>query len=141
MTGLLLAIALLSTSERATIIDEPDPTAKMNHLEMISEHNMPWCEIHGLTRYTPTGELETVLSRIPRARLSTGRAEHKAPTGTCDTDGECKDKIEELCKRDGHGGVKSDTVKIVVHADGSKTCSGDCKDNGAIAFVTCARPK
>jgi len=59
------------------------------------------------------------------------------PTGTCDSDEECEDKTDEMCGDAGHGGVDRDSVTITMHADGSKTCSGDCESNGAVAFVTC----
>jgi len=59
------------------------------------------------------------------------------PYGTCDSQSECERKTEEMCDDAGHVGVKKPTVRIVTHADGSKTCSGDCSANGAIAFVTC----
>ncbi len=59
------------------------------------------------------------------------------PEGDCSSDQECTDAMEEACTDAGHGGVQTDTVKIVTHADGSQTCSGDCEDNGAIAFVIC----
>lgn len=57
--------------------------------------------------------------------------------GACDSQQECEDRTDELCEDAGHGGVKNVTVKITIHSDGSKTCSGNCENNGAIAFVTC----
>lgn len=60
-----------------------------------------------------------------------------APLGTCDSQKECEEKTDEMCKDAGHTGVRKVSVTITVHADGSKTCSGDCESNGAIAFVTC----
>ena len=57
--------------------------------------------------------------------------------GTCDTQDDCEDKTDEMCKKAGHGGAKANSVKISFHSDGSKTCSASCKDNGAVAFVTC----
>jgi len=59
------------------------------------------------------------------------------PAGSCDSDEECEDKTDEMCEDAGHGGVTEDSVTITMHADGSKTCSGDCQSNGAVAFVTC----
>lgn len=59
------------------------------------------------------------------------------PLGSCDSQGDCEAKTEEMCKNAGHDGVDKDSVRITVHADGSKTCSGDCSSNGAVAFVTC----
>lgn len=59
------------------------------------------------------------------------------PTGTCDSNRECERKVQDMCTDAGHGGVKPTTVKVTVNLDGSKTCSGDCRNNGAIAFVTC----
>jgi len=59
------------------------------------------------------------------------------PNGACDSQSECRKKVEELCKGAGHRGAQSLTVTVTTHSDGSKTCSGDCKGNGAIAFVTC----
>ena len=57
--------------------------------------------------------------------------------GTCDSDKDCERKTDEMCKNAGHKGVKPSTAKVTIHLDGSKTCAGDCKANGAIAFVTC----
>jgi hypothetical protein len=57
--------------------------------------------------------------------------------GTCDSDSDCEAKVDSMCKKAGHGGVKEKTVKVTLHSDGSKTCSASCKDNGAVAFVTC----
>jgi len=34
--------------------------------------------------------------------------------------------------------VDEETVTVTLHADGSKTCSGDCSEGGAVAFITCA---
>jgi hypothetical protein len=59
------------------------------------------------------------------------------PAGSCDSQAECEAKTDEMCEDAGHGGVKKTTVSITVHIDGSKTCSGDCSSNGAVAFVTC----
>jgi hypothetical protein len=53
------------------------------------------------------------------------------------TDTECKKKTKQMCEDAGHCGVKEGTAKVIVHADGSRTCAGDCSCNGAIAFVTC----
>jgi hypothetical protein len=61
----------------------------------------------------------------------------RRPLGSCDSQAECERKTEEMCKAAGHNGVNKGTVSIVTHADGSKTCSGDCNANGAVAFVTC----
>jgi hypothetical protein len=61
----------------------------------------------------------------------------RLPMGSCDSQQDCEDKMEEMCKGAGHDGVKEATVTITIHADGSKTCSGDCDRNGAVAFVTC----
>jgi hypothetical protein len=57
--------------------------------------------------------------------------------GACDSDAECRKKTEEMCQKLGNGGVKEGTVKVTVHVDGSKTCSGDCSQGGAVAFITC----
>jgi hypothetical protein len=79
-----------------------------------------------------------------RARLASGSFDSvswhrraRRPTGSCDSTEDCEKKINEMCRDAGHNGVDRDTVQVVTHIDGSKTCSGDCKSNGAIAFVTC----
>jgi hypothetical protein len=59
------------------------------------------------------------------------------PVGSCDSTEECEERIDEMCEDAGHVGVNDQTVIITLHADGSKTCSGDCLANGAVAFVTC----
>ena len=58
------------------------------------------------------------------------------PLGACDSEKECKDKVDELCKSAGHGGRKNSS--ITDNGSAGKTCMGDCSDgSGAIAFVTC----
>ncbi len=52
------------------------------------------------------------------------------PFGACDSEQECEDA--------GHEGVDEETVTVTLHADGSQTCSGDCLQGGAVAFVTCS---
>ena len=59
------------------------------------------------------------------------------PEGSCDSEEECEDATDSMCEDAGHDGVDGDTVTITVHMDGSKTCSGDCESNGAVALVTC----
>ena len=60
------------------------------------------------------------------------------PGGSCDSNEECEERTDEMCEDAGHDGVNEDTVTITLHADGSKTCSGDCNSDGAVAFVTCS---
>lgn len=71
------------------------------------------------------------------AKSRVGIACPVVPNGACDTDEECEDKTDEMCEDAGHGGVNEDSVTITMHADGGKTCSGDCQQNGAVAFVVC----
>ena len=90
--------------------------------------------------------LGIVVERVPRplghrGRYSTPGAWAVLPTGVCDDKDDCKKKIERLCKDAGHGGAKEETVDITPHDDGGATCSGDCKHNGAVAFVTCGPAK
>ena len=59
------------------------------------------------------------------------------PRGSCDSDEECEEATDSMCENAGHDGVDGETVTITVHIDGSKTCSGDCESNGAVALVTC----
>jgi hypothetical protein len=79
-----------------------------------------------------------------RERLSSGSFDSvswhrraRRPLGSCDSTDDCEKKIDEMCRDAGHNGVDRDTVQVITHVDGSKTCSGDCTSNGAIAFVTC----
>ncbi len=60
------------------------------------------------------------------------------PAATCDSQQECVDATDDMCENAGHDGVDTTTVTITVHIDGSRTCSGDCNSNGAVAFVTCS---
>ena len=60
------------------------------------------------------------------------------PLGSCDSQGDCQAKTDQMCKNAGHDGVDSTSVEVSTNIDGSKTCSGDCNANGAVAFVTCA---
>jgi len=82
---------------------------------------------------------ETVRGLFKRGRFSSVSWNRLAPNpfGTCDSQAECEKKTRELCEEAGHDGVKRATVSITTHSDGSKTCSGDCAANGAVAFVTC----
>lgn len=51
---------------------------------------------------------------------------------------DCTAATEEMCRNAGHGGVDADTVEINQHAnDSGSTCSGDCQQNDAVAFVMC----
>jgi len=59
------------------------------------------------------------------------------PLGSCDSEEECEQATDSMCEDAGHDGVDGDSVTITVHLDGSKTCSGDCESNGAVALVTC----
>jgi hypothetical protein len=59
------------------------------------------------------------------------------PQGSCDSEEECEQATDSMCEDAGHDGVDGDSVTITVHLDGSKTCSGDCESNGAVALVTC----
>jgi hypothetical protein len=60
------------------------------------------------------------------------------PLDACASIEDCTDATEEMCKNAGHGGVQEDTVEITQHAnDSGATCSGDCDNNGAVAFVDC----
>ena len=59
------------------------------------------------------------------------------PLGSCDSQQDCAAKTDEMCKDAGHGGVDKESVSVITHADGSKTCSGNCESDGAVAFVTC----
>ncbi len=61
-----------------------------------------------------------------------------SPDGACDSDEECEDETDEMCADAGHAGVDGETVTVTLHADGSSTCSGDCQQGGAVAFITCA---
>lgn len=60
-------------------------------------------------------------------------------SSACDSKSECQTKTDNMCSNAGHGGVLPKTVQVTVHIDGTKTCSGDCKGGGAVAFVTCGR--
>ena len=60
------------------------------------------------------------------------------PFGACDSQQDCEDETEIMCADAGHEGVDEDSVTIVSHLDGSSTCSGDCLEGGAVAFVTCS---
>ena len=60
------------------------------------------------------------------------------PFGACDSVAECTDETDDMCEDAGHEGVNAETVTVTVHADGSMTCSGDCTEGGAVAFITCA---
>ena len=65
------------------------------------------------------------------------RRGERRPFGACDSEEECEDETDEMCADAGHEGVDDETVTVTVHADGSQTCSGDCLQGGAVAFVTC----
>jgi len=52
-----------------------------------------------------------------------------------DTD-DCWEYIDEICDDAGHGGAKAMSATITTHEDGCRTCSADCKQHGAVGFVT-----
>lgn len=57
--------------------------------------------------------------------------------GACDSDEECHERADELCRAEGHGAAKELGAKITTdETTGSKTCSNECED-GAVAFVIC----
>lgn len=89
------------------------------------------------SRTSPTDLRRNLANQVFDSVSWHGRLNRNRPRGSCDSDAECREKTEEMCKAAGHGGVRRTTVRVIVHADGSKTCSGDCLANGAIAFVTC----
>jgi len=53
----------------------------------------------------------------------------------CDSDAECKKKVDELCKKHGHGGAKNSD--ITDQGGGTKICMGGCAEHGAVAFTIC----
>jgi hypothetical protein len=63
------------------------------------------------------------------------------PHGACDSQQECEQKADDLCQDSGNGKVKPTTVKIATHTDGTKSCTGNCSANGAVAFITCLKPE
>lgn len=77
------------------------------------------------------------LERSRTTRRGTPRTRPVTPAGACDTDDECTTKVKDMCEAAGHGGVKDGSVTITKHVDGSKTCSGDCLEHGAVAFAIC----
>lgn len=69
--------------------------------------------------------------------ISWHRPAEPRPFGACDSQEECTNETDELCEGAGHGGVDEATVAVTTHADGSRTCSGDCSEGGAVALITC----
>jgi hypothetical protein len=63
------------------------------------------------------------------------------PHGACDSQQECEQKTDDLCQDSGNGKVKPTSVKITTHSDGTKSCTGNCASNGAVAFITCLKPE
>jgi hypothetical protein len=55
--------------------------------------------------------------------------------GTCDTDDECEERLDDLCEEAGHGGADGGTITDL--EGGDKMCSAPCELNGAWAFVIC----
>jgi len=86
----------------------------------------------------PETNLSSSRARIPRGRFDSISWRHPGrPRGSCDSQEDCEERTEEMCNEAGHNGVDEDSVAVTTHVDGSKTCSGDCNSNGAVAFVTC----
>ncbi len=58
--------------------------------------------------------------------------------GATDSQQECEDATDELCEDAGHGG--SSGSELTATAQGGCTCSADCDENGAVAFVISGNP-
>jgi hypothetical protein len=56
--------------------------------------------------------------------------------GSCDTDKECGDTTDQMCKDAKLGGVVRDKVKRHLQLDGSTLCEGACEQGGS-AYVLC----
>ena len=141
MYALILSIALCGVA--GGDVQDPVRTNILSTIEMI--RSVAGVQtVSGVFAVDNAGHI-TMFERIPRRMPSrdhtaTPGAWPVLPVGVCDSDAECKAKVKKLCKDAKHCGVKEGTVSITTHDNGSKTCSGDCSCNGAIAFVACGKP-
>ena len=103
----------------------PRATRDAGHHLIISEANATSANVSG---QLTSGSFDSV---------SWFRRGAPRPFGACDSDEECEDETDQMCADAGHEGVDEETVTVTVHADGSSTCSGDCLQGGAVAFVSC----
>jgi len=111
--------------ETLTVMVPPAAPAAGHHL-IISEANATSANLSG---QLAGGSVDSV---------SWFRRGEPRPFGACDSSEECEDETDDMCADAGHEGVDGETVNVTVHADGSSTCSGDCTQGGAVAFITCA---
>ncbi len=49
---------------------------------------------------------------------------------------ECTAALDTACAEAGHGGVSGGSVTLAEGTDGCMTCSGDCTQHSAVAFIT-----
>ncbi len=151
LTVLIAAIAVATVLALSVGPAFAKETADYRPLEMIEKAGrlVPG-DISGVVELNENGEWRFMLERFPtrptlreRAQLGkpVGRSKPCLPTGACDSLSECEAELDTICSNAKHGGVDPKTVEITKHAnDDGKTCSGDCKQNGAVAFIDCEAP-
>jgi len=150
MTFLIVACVAQSTFSATTceswpkgpeIGVAPPSTAKAALLSTLEAMPKPFPQIAGVAELNEDGDYSFVLLKVDEFGFLWGTGVGKAwpvlPDGACDSDDECEEEVDDMCEGAGHGGVTDGSVTITMHADGSKTCSGDCQQNGAVGFVIC----
>jgi hypothetical protein len=150
---LLILLLVVGLAPAATFAEDSVDLVQ-KHIEQV-RHQTGNARGLGFVQRDEDGDLVTVFVRAPRSIGDRSGMFHDpsnwlaeagpgplVPTGACDTLAECKAKVKRLCEDYDHGTLKPGTEEIVVHAEGGgKTCSGDCTQDGAVAFVTCdAKP-
>lgn len=137
LMSLTLGAILIPIVLAAGITDEPEPTTIIDDPEPVGIR---------IIYFLHSGEIVPVLDRPGGVVLVRRDGEWYGtwtplddPLGSCDSTADCEKKTKEMCEQAGHGGVKKNSAAVKDHGDGSKTCSANCQDNGAVAFVTCQR--
>jgi len=142
MLGVLAALIILVMIGSVARADEPlRPAPLIDETDVDAvrwqeyEAKRAWFDRVG-KRMVLHGRREGVVTRTVGGRLQGTIAPPSIYTNAaCDSKQECEKKVDELCESAGHGGRKDS--EITDHGNGESTCSGHCKDNGAVAFVTC----
>jgi hypothetical protein len=116
----------------------PWPDTRLTHVEQV-KRAFPGERVLAFSTWDEDDQTwRTRVSRVQRPRLRRGEGV-PCPfdyADACKSDTNCESELDKACRDHGHGGVNKESVRIITHADGSKTCSGDGTENGAKPFIT-----
>lgn len=114
---------------------KPEITPFLSTVEIMHSRMFYYPQLAGVAEKTDDGYKITF---TPLDAPAFSQAGPVLPDGACDSTEECATATSKMCKDAGHGDIKEDSTTITEHiSGGGSTCSSDCKNNGAVAFVTC----